>query len=142
MVGNLTIQFEPEPAPGDLASLSRGLVAHNQSSGPPEQWCRVTFFLRNADGAICGGVDGNTYWGWLFVRQLWVDSAHQRSGHGTALMLAAEREAKGRGCGQAHLDTFDFQALPFYQKLGYSIFGELADFPSGHTRYFLVKRGL
>ena len=142
MAGKLTIKFESEPAPEDLASLGRGLVAYNEANAPPGQWRRVTFFLRNADGEVCGGVDGNTYWDWLFVRQLWVDSAHQRSGHGTALMLAAEREAKDRGCGNVHLDTFDFQALPFYQKLGYSVFGELADFPSGHTRYFLVKRGL
>jgi GNAT superfamily N-acetyltransferase len=139
MAGALTVKFEPEPTSADLASLSRGLVAWNSAHGPPERWRRVTFFLRAADGTICGGLDGNTYWDWLFVRQLWVDPAHQRSGHGTALMLAAEREAKSRGCQKAHLDTFDFQALPFYQKLGYSIFGTLGEFPSGHTRYFLMK---
>jgi hypothetical protein len=33
-----------------------------------------------------------------------------------------------------------FQALPFYQKLGYEKWGELNDFPIGHTRHFLKKR--
>ena len=98
MAEALTLSFEPDPAPEDLASLSRALVASNDANGPPEEWRRVTFFLRDGDGAICGGLDGNTYWGWLFVRQLWVDSAHRRSGHGTALMLAAEHEAASRGC--------------------------------------------
>ena len=35
-----------------------------------------------------------------------------------------------------------FQALSFYQKLGYQIFGQLEDYPVGHTRYFLQKRAL
>jgi hypothetical protein len=38
------------------------------------------------------------------------------------------------------LDTFSFQAPGFYQKLGYRVFGELVDFPPGHTRQYLTKR--
>jgi ribosomal protein S18 acetylase RimI-like enzyme len=54
-------------------------------------------------------------------------------------MEAAEFEAKGRNCHAAYVDTFSFLALDFYQKLGYTIFGSLEDFPKGHTRYFLKK---
>ncbi|MDR8726188.1 hypothetical protein FEQ05_01456 [Burkholderia pseudomultivorans] len=35
--------------------------------------------------------------------------------------------------------TFQFQARPFYEKLGYVRFGELADYPLGHARIFLKK---
>jgi hypothetical protein len=38
------------------------------------------------------------------------------------------------------LDTFSFQARPFYEKLGYEVFGQLEDYPRGHSRYFLQKR--
>jgi hypothetical protein len=55
-------------------------------------------------------------------------------------MKMAEQEGLTRGCQSVFLDTHDFQALPFYQKLGYEIFGELEDFPPGHTRYYLKKR--
>ncbi|GET35341.1 putative N-acetylmannosamine-6-phosphate epimerase superfamily protein [Microseira wollei NIES-4236] len=51
-------------------------------------------------------------------------------------MLKAESEAKKRGCHHCYLDKFSFQALGFYQKLGYQIFGILQDFPPGHQRYF------
>lgn len=34
---------------------------------------------------------------------------------------------------------FSFQALPFYQKQGYEIFGTLDRFPDAHQRYFLRK---
>ena len=50
-----------------------------------------------------------------------------------------EQEAKERGCIGVHLDTFSFQALPFYQKLGYEVFGEIEDHPIGHTRHYVKK---
>jgi hypothetical protein len=44
-----------------------------------------------------------------------------------------------RGCVGVWLDTFSFQARGFYEKLGYRVFGEVADYPPGHTRHFLKK---
>ena len=55
-------------------------------------------------------------------------------------MRQAEDIAVGRGCTGVWLDTFAFQALGFYGKLGYSIFGELKDHPRGVTQYWLQKR--
>jgi hypothetical protein len=55
-------------------------------------------------------------------------------------MLAIEGAAEERGCERAHLDTFSYQARPFYEKLGYRVFGELEDYPPGHTRFFLRKQ--
>jgi hypothetical protein len=44
-----------------------------------------------------------------------------------------------RGCHHALLDTFDFQAREFYEKLGYAVFGSLDDFPRAHVRLFMKK---
>ena len=55
-------------------------------------------------------------------------------------MEAAEAAAISRACHASYLDTFDFQAVPFYQNRGYSIIGALENFPIGHTRFFLEKR--
>lgn len=49
-----------------------------------------------------------------------------------------EHAAGARGANAAHLDTYDFQALGFYEKRGYRVFGQLDDYPPGHTRYFLM----
>ena len=38
------------------------------------------------------------------------------------------------------LDTFDFQAPEFYKKLGFSQFGEIVDYPPGHSRHYFQKR--
>jgi hypothetical protein len=55
-------------------------------------------------------------------------------------MRAAEAVAIERGCIGVWLDTFAFQARPFYERLGYSVFGELRDHPRNSARYFLMKR--
>ena len=49
------------------------------------------------------------------------------------------RRLVARGCTNAYLDTFDFQALPFYRKEGYGLYGTLEEFPPGHRRYYLSK---
>ena len=51
----------------------------------------------------------------------------------------AEAEAIRRGCLGAWLDTFSFQARGFYERLGYAVFGALADYPPGHDRFFMQK---
>jgi len=38
-----------------------------------------------------------------------------------------------------YLETTSFQALPFYQGLGYELFGELPEITAGHKLYFLKK---
>jgi hypothetical protein len=43
----------------------------------------------------------------------------------------------GRGCSWI---GFGLQAPGFYQKQGYETFGELEDFPAGHSRLWLRKR--
>ena len=40
----------------------------------------------------------------------------------------------------AHLETTSFQAVDFYKKNGYEIFGKLNEKPPGHISYFLQKR--
>jgi len=37
------------------------------------------------------------------------------------------------------LDTFEFQARGFYERLGYTCFGELKNYPTG-SRFFMSKR--
>ncbi|MDB6122742.1 MAG: family N-acetyltransferase [Pedosphaera sp.] len=125
----------------ELERIVRALVRYNDGQAAPEAY-RDLVVLSRLGGELVGGLIGYTHWDWLFVKQLWVAEAVRRTGVGSSLMRAAEDEARVRGCLHAHCDTFDFQALPFYQRLGYSVFGRLDDYPAGHTRYFLHKRNL
>ena len=44
------------------------------------------------------------------------------------------------GPADATLTTFEHQARPFYEKLGYAVFGTLEGYPAGTRQYHLCKR--
>ena len=84
--------------------------------------------------------DGLVFGGWVYIKLLWVDAALRGQGHGTRLLVRMEEEAVRLGCRNAHLDTYSFEARPFYEKNGYEVFATLDDFPPGHKKHFLRKR--
>jgi hypothetical protein len=55
-------------------------------------------------------------------------------------MAEAETIARTRGYIGVWLDTFEFQAKPFYERLGYEVFGQLEGAQGAIARYFLKKR--
>jgi len=67
------------------------------------------------------------------------DSGYRGQGVGTELMRRGEAEAVARGCHGVWLDTFEFQARGLYERLGYTCFGELENYPVG-PRFFMSKR--
>ncbi len=139
MLEDSSITITDTPDPGDVQFIENGLSAYNLRHAPPENYQRLVVTLRADDGTLYGGIIGNTWWSWLRIDVLWVDEAVRDQNWGTRLMQAAEAEAIRRGCHHVFLDTMSFQALPFYLKLGYTIFGQLDDLPVGHSRYFLQK---
>lgn len=131
--------LETAPNPADVRLVQEGLYEYNCQYAPNDHHCPLVVFLRDADNVIVGGLLGGTYWGWLHVDILWIRGDLRHAGHGQALLQMAEREAVRRGCRHAHLETHSFQALPFYEGQGYTVFGQLPDLPQGHTKYFLQK---
>ena len=130
---------EETPPLSDLQALDDGLSAENDAAGVPRDQQRLCVFVRAAGRRVAGGLFGATCFGWLAIKHLWVARDFRGSGIGSKLLRLAEDEARRRGCRFAQVDTFSFQALPFYQRLGYEIFGVLEDYPPGHQRYYLKK---
>jgi GNAT superfamily N-acetyltransferase len=135
-----TMQVLDAADPADVEFVHNGLRRYNEQFADPA-YRDLYVFLRDDDGGLIGGVLAEVYWGWLTVNVLWVDERYRGLRYGERMLVAAEEEARRRGCGHARLDTLSFQALPFYEKLGYRVYGELADYPAGrnYTRYFLAK---
>ena len=122
-----------------MLALGNMLNAYNEAKAGPLDHQRMFFSVREADGALIGGLMGSTYWGWLFVSVLFVDEACRGTGIGGDLLARAEALALERGATHAYLDTFSFQAEPFYASRGYEVFGSLDDFPRGHGRAWMRK---
>lgn len=94
---------------------------------------------RNDHGEMVGGLMGKTFWNYLYVSILWVHEDHRGEGLGSKLLSAAEEEALQRDCKFALLDTYSFQARPFYERLGYEVFGSIEGFAGAHQRHYLRK---
>jgi GNAT superfamily N-acetyltransferase len=137
---SLKITCEEDAKPEDIQILIDGINSYSAKKPTGGARRDLTFFLRDAEGAIVGGVHGNSGWGWLYISDLWVSETLRGGGYGTALMLKAEQEARRRGCQNIYLNTFSFQAIDFYQKLGYTIYAQLEDFPPGHKLVSLRKK--
>ena len=127
-------------AAAERDAIVDGLIAYNAEHGFRRMARELSVVARDEAGAVVGGLLGETNVGWLFVAVLWVAGAYRGRGIGSALLAKAEREARRRNCIGVYLDTFSFQARPFYERLGYQLFGTLPDCPPGGAKYYLYKR--
>ena len=92
------------------------------------------------DGIFAGGVHGEIKKDSMYVNLLVVNEAYRGKRVGTNLMLKLEEEAKKKGVVQIDVGTAEFQAKPFYEKLGYKVVMATQDFPKGFECYTLIKR--
>lgn len=140
MTANYQITLDNDPSEADIEAVHNALVGFNRKVAGPTTPQKVAVFVRDQEGNIIGGVTGLTHYQWLLVNLLWLREDVRGHGLGTTLMQMIEAEAIRRGCFAAKLDTNSFQALDFYLKLGYNVFGQVEDYPPGFTHYYLHKR--
>lgn len=134
----IDISVTAEPSAAKLEAVKAGLVAYNERVAGADTAVPLAVFAER-HGALIGGATGSTQWGWLFIEYLWVSEEVRGVGLGLQLLQRAECAARKRGCGAVWLDTFSFQALGFYERLGYRQFGQLDEYPPGSARHFLWK---
>lgn len=136
----LRIVFDPDPSKGTRDTVQLGVDLHNVAATREPDYHPLAFLLKDDAGEVLGGLLGDIWGGWLHVTNLWVARPLRQHGWASRLVREAERHAIARGAHDACLETFSFQARPLYEKLGYEVFGQLDDYPPGHTKYFLRKQ--
>jgi ribosomal protein S18 acetylase RimI-like enzyme len=99
----------------------------------------IWVFMRDRKNRVVGGALGYTFGDWLHIEILWVEETFRNKGNGTKLLRMAENEAVKRGCKHVDLDTMSWQARPFYEKHGYTVFATLDNYPEGYRRHFMKK---
>jgi len=135
----VTITSDPNARPEETAIVREGLHQFNFDTTGRAQYQDITLFIRDAAGAVRGGLLGYVWAEWLHITHLWVAENYRGRGLGGRLLARAESEATALGARGAFLSTFDFQAPGFYRARGYEMYGTLHDYPPGHAEHHLRK---
>ena len=133
------LAFKLDPSPAEVDAVLQPLVGYNRTATSRLGFQPFAIHLIEGD-LVTGGIVGMINFDWLIVQYLFVPESQRGQGMGTRLMAEAEDFARQRGCVGVWLDTFAFQARPFYEKLGFTVFGTIEDHPRGSSRFFLSKR--
>jgi len=133
---NNKLSIESELSKESLGLIEDGLRQFNLSKTSEEN-IPLNILLKNDNGKIIGGLQGNHNAQWLYINALWVDCMHRGKGFGMKIMLAVEEEAVKRGVTKSYLQTM--HSLGFYQKIGYDVFSVIENSPTGFNMYYVKK---
>lgn len=139
----MTIEITSNPKEEDLSTISKGIKSYNQQYLPDhvvfENDTKFAVFAKDDDGKVLGGIRACAYWNYCILELLWLSKETRGLGVGSKLIEAFEKFAFDKGFNYVRTETVSFQARPFYEKLGYKVYGELPNYPKGHTTYCLFK---
>ena len=128
------------PNKNDIEFVNNALEKFNNMHVGPDNHLLLNIVEYDENQNLIAGILGGTYWGWLHIDILWVDENFRSKKIGSRLLIAAENEAKKRGCHSVHVDTMSWQAPEFYKKHGYELISELDNIPNGYKKFHFIKR--
>lgn len=134
----LTIQFSEELTAEIKQQVIDGLndyAARKKNLTPMAPFA----FTAYQNGMVVGSLSGFTIYGSAYVDLLYVEKAYRGQSIGLQLMQHFENWAKTQPIRFLTLNTFDFEARPFYEKLGYRVEFERHGYDNESTLYFMIK---
>ena len=123
----------------DIEEIYDHLKEFNLSKLECSEIIPLGIFKEDTSGSKLAGLIGETFGNWLSIKYLWVSEELRGKGIGSAILQAAETEARTRGARYVFVDTFSFQAPEFYVRHGYKQVFALTEYPYTGSRYYYVK---
>ena len=133
------MEIEEHPDPGDVSELEDLLNEFNFETTGIRDGRELAIFERDDHGRMVAGLYGWTWGGTCEIDMLWLDESLRHHGKGTAMLAAAEEEARDRGCTQMVLGSHGFQAPDFYMRQGYELVATIKDYPRGSSDNWFRK---
>ncbi|MBN2619018.1 MAG: GNAT family N-acetyltransferase [Spirochaetales bacterium] len=127
------------PEESEINKVRHRLQEHNEPFWEVDDKYKFVINL-NDENAMLGGIVFTIFGEWLEIDFLWVDSSKRDKGYGRKILEQAETYAKLKGCKMSFLNTFNFQAKPFYEKNGYGVVYTQKNYPVTNYRYFMEKK--
>lgn len=135
----MNYEIDNSPEDSDVEALLNQLANFNSKHIEVKERLPLAVWCKNDIAEIIGGATGNTFGKWLEIKYLWVEEKHRLCNVGTKILIKLEDAARGRHCQYVFVDTYDFQAKPFYIKNGYKEAFTLDEYPVTGKRYYLIK---
>ena len=137
---DVEFEIEDEPDPRNVSELEDLLNEFNFATTGIRDGKELAIFERDKHGRMIAGLYGWTWGGTCEIDILWLDESQRRGGKGSAMLQAAEDEARARDCTQVVLGSHGFQAPGFYLKRGYELVATVEDYPRGSSDNWFRKR--
>lgn len=118
---NVDIKLQPlsnELKKQIYAGFSRHAIA---MTGHDEKSEEEAFIANDESGSFVGVVIVELFWGALHVKYVFVEEEYRNRGVATKLMEQALAYGRDNQCPFAFVETMNFQALGFYQKMGFEL---------------------
>ena len=134
------ITISKEPATPDVTEcLTQRIGNHSlQKLGIAGKGDSVAFVAKDGD-TFAGGITVEVFYGLLHIKLLFVEDVYRKYGIGKKLMEEALNFGREMKCRQAFVETLSFQALGFYQKLGFLLEFSRTGYTCGVENHHLRK---
>lgn len=110
-----------------------------EETGYDEKFDPVAFIARTKNGQFAGAVVGELFWGTFHIKYVYVVKEYRGQKIASELVEKALKYSKENKCSFAFVETMSFQALDFYQKLGFQLEYTRAGYAHGAFFHYLRK---
>lgn len=135
----MKFNFYERPKESDINNIRHRLQEFNETFWEVDDKYKYVITLSD-EGEIVGGIVFTIFGEWLEIDFFWIDTNIRGKGYGNKILTEAENFAKRKGCKMSSLNTFNFQAKPFYEKNGYKVAYTQNNYPIKNTRYYMEKK--
>lgn len=125
----------------DKKIMHAGLHRHVKSNvGDGDKGIKIKLIIKDREGELIGGLSAWTTLSNLIFDHIWITERFRRKDLGRRLMLEMERIARNNDCIASQAYCFSFQALGFFQKMGYTVLGVSNGYPPPVEELYLIKK--
>lgn len=131
------LSYEENPSPEDVHIVLQGIIDSAEQKKGFSALDFFSFFVRGNDHRVLGGCLGGAAYGGMHIDSLWIDEPFRNKGWGSKLVNAVINYGREKNCLFLTVNTMDWEALDFYQKLGFEVEFKRTGFQKNSILYFL-----
>ena len=112
------------------------------STSPLNQTKNISLRIQNDGATTVGLISGTIEMGILRIDGFVIEKEVRGTGFGSKLISKLEELAIKENCKISLVDTVSFSAPKFYEKKGYTLLGEIKDYPFENESYYTYMKRL